>query len=70
MAVTAAVPFPRGRGGHYGLAVPFAMIPLAVAVAVVRYELSRHEAEEPSQLRSSALSAESLQKSASRVGFL
>jgi hypothetical protein len=39
MTVTTVVPFPRGLGGHYGLAVAFAMIPLAVAVAVIRYGL-------------------------------
>ena len=39
IAVTAVVPFPSGSGGHYGLAVAFAMIPLSVAVAVVRYGL-------------------------------
>jgi signal transduction histidine kinase len=39
MAVTLVVPLPQGLGGHYGLAVAFAMIPLSVAVAVVRYGL-------------------------------
>lgn len=39
LTVTTVVPVPWGLGGHYGLAVAFAMIPLAVAVAVVRYGL-------------------------------
>jgi signal transduction histidine kinase len=37
--VTSVVPLPHGLSGHYGLAVAFAMIPLSVAVAVVRYGL-------------------------------
>ena len=39
IAVTFVVPLPLGLGGHYGLAVAFAMIPLSVVVAVVRYGL-------------------------------
>jgi hypothetical protein len=39
MAVSLVVPLPQGLGGHYGLAVAFALIPLSVAVAVVRYGL-------------------------------
>ncbi len=39
LAASSVVPFPWGAGGHYGLAVAFAMIPLSVAVAVVRYGL-------------------------------
>ena len=39
LAAGSVVPSPGGAGGHYGLAVAFAMIPLSVAVAVVRYGL-------------------------------
>jgi signal transduction histidine kinase len=39
VVVTTVVPLPWGRGGHYGLAVAFAMVPVAVAVAVLRHGL-------------------------------
>jgi signal transduction histidine kinase len=39
LAVTYVVPLPLGLAGHYGLAAAFALIPLSVAVAMVRYGL-------------------------------